>query len=115
MKVASLSDRNKSKPRKPEQVWLPGLQVWAAVGSQAGATSVASAATPLVKSDPCIVSKDAVMQAVQPSQAFRPAILQAEELLPAEANVPLNNSLPTCPICQCLFLLALAPCSQLDA
>lgn len=99
-----------SHPRRHEQVWLPGLQVWAAVGGR-DATHTSSA--------PRLVSSrhKQVTMSVISSSGQRTALAQPSEPveactstqdvkanLVAEAAIQEDvDSLPTCPICKLGF------------
>ena len=107
MQPAARLHRSKSRP--PEQVWLPGLQVWAAIG-QTERTAVPGAASPQATAAStdhlrsCSTGEKEHMQSVQSVQASCSKSLNVIELLQTEATVIAEDDHPTCPICRHLHM-----------
>ena len=89
--------------RAPEQVWLPGLQVWAAVGNQpvlpaSGATgNKAAGARSTLRS---ATSPTRTLQAGMPVWNPCSERLAITEVLPTETHTSTDDTTPTCPICR---------------
>lgn len=109
MQATRRSQRCSSRP--PEQVWLPNLEVWAALGSQPLQRGLP--ASSLSGSKPVDTNSSAicgtalpgtVLQAVTPHQT-------SESMVQAELNTAADDALPTCPICThavCCYYCCLA-------
>ena len=94
-----------SRSRPPEQVWHPGLQVWAAVGQTErtavpGATSSEATAASKGHLASCNTGKTGHMRPVQSVPASCSQSLNVIEILQAEASFTAEDALPTCPICR---------------
>lgn len=104
-----------SKSKRQEQVWLPGLQVWAALGSRTKTPRVPEprpvAATPRIYHDhsqsPRMSSSTAAVSLSV--QCSAQAAGRAEDTV-ARLEAIVEDSLPTCPICE-----AQATCQCLSA
>lgn len=88
--------------RPPEQVWLPNLQVWAAMGSQPVQRGLP--ASSLSGSNPVDAKSSAICGTASPGRVLQAVTSDqpSETLVQAELNTAADDALPTCPICKLL-------------
>lgn len=100
MQATRGSQRCSSRP--PEQVWLPNLQVWAAMGSQPKQRGLP--APSISGSKPVDAKLSAICDTASPGgvlQALTPDNT-SETTVQAELSTAADDALPTCPICKLL-------------
>ena len=89
----------------PNQVWLPGLQVWAAVGDHPStnkqSTHPAAAATGKMLAVPAISPASQAAETVKSVEASASSqVVKASIIAQAAADEEIDDSFPTCPICK---------------
>ena len=100
----------KNSARGQQQVWLPGLQVWAALGSR-GRESSELHTTPGVAPPSCahnsIGPESNMLRAKAAVSSPAEFPLKAAALATsatAQAETASDDNLPNCPICECTIL-----------
>ena len=98
--AASLSGQR----NPPNQVWLPGLQVWAVVGDHPSRNKQskhpAAAATGRMLALPAISPASQAAETVKSIEASASSQgVNASIVAEAAGNEEIDDSLPTCPIC----------------
>ncbi len=101
--IAVASSSRQRNP--PKQVWLPGLQVWAAVGdhpcTNKQSTHPAAAATGIMLACPAISPASQAAETVKSTEASASSqVVKASIVAQAAANEEIDDSFPTCPICK---------------
>lgn len=101
--IAVASSSRQRNP--PNQVWLPGLQVWAAVGdhpcTNKQSTHPAAAAKGKMLAFPAISPASQATETVKRTEASASSqVVKASIVVQAAANEEIDDSLPTCPICK---------------
>jgi len=101
--IAVASSSRQRKP--PKQVWLPGLQVWAAVGDRPStnkqSTHPAAATKGMMLALPAISPASQAAKTVKSIEVSASSqAVKAPIVAQANANEEIDDSLPTCPICK---------------
>jgi len=101
--IAVASSSRQRNP--PNQVWLPGLQVWAAVGDHPStnkqSTHLAAAATVKMLGIPAISPASRAAEPVKSIEASASSqVVKASIVAQAASSEEIDDSVPTCPICK---------------